>query len=374
MQLKTVETHRVKDTNGWVEIKGNPLSKEGVFDYLGSQISDALIPDKVYKVYRPAAELSDQECIDSFKLIPWTDEHAMLGGGYTDPAYKGIEGIIGENVYFEDGYLKGNLKVFTQKLADLIGRGKKELSIGYKCIYDIVKGTFNGQAYDVVQRCIRGNHVALVSEGRSGKDVAVLDQQFKFTLDTKELTMEEEVIKEVVSEEEGVMQDMEKKVSLVMLSETIAQLSSAVQAIQEQLKSATEASEEVTDEDEIEIEIEKEDEEEKDAMDSKINKMKSDFEAYKKDGIKSLLTEISKSKTLADKISKFVGTFDHSSMTLKDVAQYGVKKLALDCANGHEISALNAYFKAKELPQSSYVALDSATKGSKIADFLRGAN
>src|SRR5574337_242989 len=173
---------RMEDINGFVEIQGNPLSKVGVFPYLGCQIDPALQPDKIYYVYRPEEELSNPECIKSFRLSPWIDEHIMLGEGGVPAEQKGVEGVIGENVYYDAPYLKGNLKIFSNSLANLIENGKKELSIGYRCLYELTPGVYNGQRYDAIQRCIRGNHVALVTEGRAGPDVAVLDS-FKITLD-----------------------------------------------------------------------------------------------------------------------------------------------------------------------------------------------
>ena len=125
------ETARKHDLNGWAEIKGNPISKVGVFPYTGAQIGNSeLEPDKLYNVYRPEEELSNPETIESFKLLPWTDEHAMLGSedeGMLPAEKKGVHGVIGEDVYFENGYLKGNIKIFSNKLAQLIEDGKKEL-------------------------------------------------------------------------------------------------------------------------------------------------------------------------------------------------------------------------------------------------------
>ena len=210
---KDSESSREHDINGWAEIKGNPISKVGVFDYLGSQISPDLDPNTMYKVYRPEEELSDPDTIESFKLLPWTDEHAMLGGddeaGLTPAEKKGIHGVIGEDVYFEDGYLKANLKIFSNKLAELIEQGKKELSIGYRCLYDLVSGVYKGQRYDAIQRQIRGNHLALVEEGRSGHDVAVLDH-FKFTFDTKGLVMADQERQEDPVKDEGELMSLEQ--------------------------------------------------------------------------------------------------------------------------------------------------------------------
>ncbi|MDR3300506.1 MAG: hypothetical protein LBU43_11070 [Candidatus Accumulibacter sp.] len=44
-------TKRIPDTNGWIEIKDNPLSKVGIFKYNGAVIGghDGLDPYALYK-------------------------------------------------------------------------------------------------------------------------------------------------------------------------------------------------------------------------------------------------------------------------------------------------------------------------------------
>ena len=74
-----MDSARLTDINGWIEVKGNPISKAGIFEYPGRMIDRSLDPDKMYRVLRPAEELADPDCIESFKLIPWIDEHVMLG-------------------------------------------------------------------------------------------------------------------------------------------------------------------------------------------------------------------------------------------------------------------------------------------------------
>ncbi|EEY09218.1 DUF2213 domain-containing protein [Mannheimia haemolytica] len=197
------------DTNGWFEVKDNPLSKEGVFLYRGSQIRlpDGTQPpdlNQLYPVYRPAEEL--EKSIPSFRLIPWVDEHTMLGGeemGMTPAEKKGVNGVIGEDVYFKNGILFGNIKVFSERFARQIENGKKELSLGYRCSYEHSPGVWNGQKYDYIQRDLRGNHLALVEKGRMGADVRVMDssdvepnhEQFIFTCDSimekKQMTLKE---------------------------------------------------------------------------------------------------------------------------------------------------------------------------------------
>lgn len=190
-------SQRTKDlANGWYEVARNPLSKVGVFPYLGKSINapDALAePNKIYMVYRPEEELGDPEAVRSFRLTPWVDDHAMLGDpdvnpSLTAPEKKGVHGVIGEQTQYDPGdrTLYGNIRLWSPSLASAIDAGKKELSCGFRCVYEFVSGVFEGQRYDAIQRKIRGNHVASVKHGRMGPGVAVLDH-FDFALDANEL-------------------------------------------------------------------------------------------------------------------------------------------------------------------------------------------
>lgn len=180
------ESKRSFDWNGFMEVKGNPISKSGVYPYLGSEIPGAEDPDRIYYVYRPAEELARQETIDSFKLMPFIDEHEILGKSGMPAERKGMQGTIGEQVYFDEPYLRGNIKIHSSAAQSLIKAGKVELSPCYGCDWVKGDGTFDGKPYQYTQRNIMGNHLALVEEGRTGPDVAVQDHR-KFTLDSSRL-------------------------------------------------------------------------------------------------------------------------------------------------------------------------------------------
>lgn len=378
-----IETNRSNDMNGFTEIKGNPLSKVGVFPYLGAQISPELIPDQIYYVYRPEEELNNPECIESFKLLPWTDEHTMLGltrDGLTPPEKKGIHGVIGEDVYFEDGYLKGNIKVFSEKMGQMIDNGKKELSIGYRCLYDLTPGEYNGEKYDAIQRCIRGNHLALVEEGRAGPDVAVLDH-FKFTFDGKGLVMADMTIgenkeavqgKDEIGTENITFEDLVNMVKSLAAKIEGREQSAAMQAGDVEPEDFVDKAE-VSDEDDTE---EKKEDDKKEAMDAQIRQLSKEVTELKRNGIKSFMKEISLRNALAEKLSNHVGVFDHSELTLSEVAKYGVKKLGLSCKPGQEEAVLNGYFAAKVQNVSVGIGQDravskSSEKGS-VAAYIKG--
>lgn len=166
---------KVIDLNGFWKIEDNPITKEGVFPYLGEQISPDLEPKKIYMVYRPASELTNPETIESFNGVPFIDEHEMVGDGFTKYDQRPAGGVL-FNPKAENGILVGDFKIFSEKMKDDISNGKKELSLGYLCDYELKKGVWNGQYYDAVQKNIRGNHVALVDRGRMGSDVRVYDK------------------------------------------------------------------------------------------------------------------------------------------------------------------------------------------------------
>jgi hypothetical protein len=250
------------DQNGFWKIEDNPLSKVGVFPYLGKQISDELEPDKIYMVYRPANELFNKETIDSFNLVPLVNDHEMIGEGYTPAEDKGVDGVI-NNVKAKGNVLIGDIKIFSESMKDDIKSGKKELSMGYTCSYDISSGVFQGERYEAIQKDIRGNHVALVERGRMGSDVRVYD---KLAFDTLYLVQE-------FNEKEKDMNAKEKH-QAIDAKEDLEKEEQAEDTGKEETESEDEAKEEAEAED-AEEEVEDSDDEEKESEDEEEESEKS---------------------------------------------------------------------------------------------------
>ena len=159
------------DDNGFLVVKACPLTSFGIFDYGAGQIGLPGDPNRIVKVFRPESAFSTPEAIASFKNIPLIDDHEMLSGFQNDeessaPEEKGVDGILTANVYYDQPWLRGDLKVFSRSMQDLLLKGKKDLSLGYACEYIEQPGVWNGQPYEVIQTNMRGNHIALVGEGR----------------------------------------------------------------------------------------------------------------------------------------------------------------------------------------------------------------
>ena len=175
---------KVIDTNGYWEIKHNPISKVGVFPYMGRSISDECEPDKIYYVYRSADTLAKSVDTWDNPPKPFINDHEMLGEGFSKIDDRPVQGVI-HNPVFEDDTLYADISVYSESLKDKIENGKKELSLGYFCKYRKEKGIYKGQAYDYVQEDMVGNHIALVDNGRCGSDVRVFDH--KCTMDSLDI-------------------------------------------------------------------------------------------------------------------------------------------------------------------------------------------
>lgn len=397
------KSSRVEDVNGWQEIKDNPISKVGVFDYQGSQLPGAPDPNRMYRVYRPAEELADPDTIESFKLIPWIDNHVMLGSeedGLMPPEQKGVQGVIGQDVRFdpdafESGGLLGNIKVFSSAMADSINAGKKELSAGYRCTYDWTPGTFNGQPYDCVQRQIRGNHLALVRKGRMGPDVAVLDAAFTCdSLPEKENQMAEPSNNAAENGSGGgaSLEDMRAQFAeFVSKMDDVIQTAAAMKAAlgggEEAAAETGETESGGDDDDSGESGIDAgegaaaaaEGTEKKDT--AEVGKDNAAAESAgteqakeaveKKDAamdeaalFRKFEARTEARNTLASKLSKHVGTFNATGMDEQGVAAYGVKKLGLNAPKGQELAFLSGYLANNKAPSEAPVVkaagMDSA--------------
>lgn len=195
--MSATGSQRTTDANGFVYIARNPISKVGVFPYTKRAIqypgweND---PNGIVQVYRPESALSNPETLDSFKLVPWIEDHTMIGnpdddGSLTPIEKVGARGTTGANVEYDpnDRTMYSDLRLWSSSLADAIDAGKKDLSLGYRCVYEYTPGIFEGQRYDAIQTQLFGNHNASVMMGRMGPGVHVLDSAFQFGFDAKEL-------------------------------------------------------------------------------------------------------------------------------------------------------------------------------------------
>ena len=331
------------DMNGFIEVDNQPLSIAGIYEYYGSEI-DAPEPDKLYRVFRSPESL--ENAVPMFAGKPIVDDHTMLGDGQTPAEKKGIQGAVGDNVFYKDGTIYGNIRLYTNKIKQLIDQGKKELSFGYWSQYEFKSGTWQGKAYDAIQHIVGGNHLALVDEGRMGSTVSVLDHkpkfsQLTFTFDHKAIPMDDEkdtvptedIDDSVEAEEtqaEEVQTDVAQAATIQSLSEKVDKLAAMVEAMHGKAPEP-----EVTTDAEPTCDAEADDEDDKDD-DKKVETTDSIAKRVRQD--------IAKAGELYKLAQPLVGTFDHSGKSAKEIADYAAKKLNL---TGDSETALRAFAKGK---------------------------
>lgn len=141
------------------------LTRTGVFEYEyfdGSVVRELRHPDDVFE---PGA-------LASFGLLPLTDDHPPVFLDATNARAYAV-GTVGEQVSKDDDHVRAALLFTDAAVIRKLGAGKVELSCGYSARLEAGAGEYNGEKYDVRQRDIRGNHVALVDRGRAGPTARV---------------------------------------------------------------------------------------------------------------------------------------------------------------------------------------------------------
>lgn len=161
----------IKLDNGWMRAPAT-LTRVGVFEYVN--------PDgSIRREFRPPEEVLKADALASFELVPVTNNHPFRDRGLdASNAGKFSVGAVG-NVRPEGLKVKADLLVTDGKAVRDLEAGKVELSCGYYSDTIPEAGTWadpdtgKAIAYTHVQRNIRGNHVAIVKEGRAGPEARV---------------------------------------------------------------------------------------------------------------------------------------------------------------------------------------------------------
>ena len=172
---------RTKDENGFLHVALTPISKATVNPYLGKEIEGSkehgFEPDKIYYGLRDPDEL--EKGAGTFNGLPLLLEHHPTDAENLPKEW--VVGSMGTDAVFEKPYLKNSLTVTDAQAIQYIEDGTaKEISCSYRFTPDFTAGEYiesDGSKvhYDFIMRDIKGNHVALVPEGRAGHDVKVAD-------------------------------------------------------------------------------------------------------------------------------------------------------------------------------------------------------
>lgn len=125
--------------------------------------------------FRPSDEaLSDATLLSAKgKLVTWDHpdpNHTPQGLLLASTSRDHFEGIILDAWRADDRFMV-KVMIHTPELLEEIQSGAVELSLGYWRDPDLTAGEFQGRRYDVVQRNLRVNHLAVVPRGKNARSV-----------------------------------------------------------------------------------------------------------------------------------------------------------------------------------------------------------
>lgn len=392
-------SREVDSNNGYMTVRDNPIIRAGVFQYLGKSIPGA-DPEKIYNVLRPLEELAKPETLKSFAGLPIIDEHEMVGDRYPrGPEERGVHGATMENVELKGLDVLAPLRIFSRSLRRLVDAGKKGLSLGYNCVWEKSSGVFDGTTYHYIQRNIRGDHLALVTQGRNGTEV--LDQtdvfdHFDLALDMGELNMADDD-KESKEEKKGEAKDDDaaegkKDLTLQEVHKYLKAHAPMWKELQAMMSDTEEEkSDEVLDEDtkekagdqkaEDENEDDKAEDEKKEGKAMDASEVERIIDRRLKAARKENMAMIPSRDAMAKDLATHIGSFDYAAMDADDVAAYGAEKLGLKAPKGQEQIAVSSYLAGMKKSADARVgfALDSAytpkpKAGSKLSKTLTEAS
>lgn len=151
--------------NGWLRCEA-VLTKTGIFRYRnadGTERRELRLPDEVFH----------PESVASFHLVPVTDDHPDVGWLDAQNARQYQCGSADMPRQDRDKMRAKLLITDAGLVAKIMNGNKAQISNGYFADLEMRSGEYEGEAFDAIQRNIRGNHVAVVDEARAGPEARI---------------------------------------------------------------------------------------------------------------------------------------------------------------------------------------------------------
>jgi len=149
------------------------ITHTGKFPYLDKETKKVVIEARL------DADVFDPKSMESFTLKPITNDHPKTKDGLLDATtIKQYQvGMTGSNVRRDGDSLLIDMVITDKDTINLIKKGKKALSCGYRC--DTVEAP-TGSGADFIQTNIVGNHISVVNKGRASKAKINTDTQIHY--------------------------------------------------------------------------------------------------------------------------------------------------------------------------------------------------
>lgn len=198
-----------------------------------------------------------QAHVDVLATCPVTNRHPKRM--VSTETYKEVAcgHVVGQPVY-TDGKLVATLAVHDADLIRDIESGRaREVSMGYLAALRAEEGEHEGATYDHVRTDIQWNHIAIVPEGRAGKDACLVldsaeipgEDDMKFTINGKEVDAEKaqaaiDALGMLFEDAKGKLADLEAKLVAKAEELKVATSDAAIDAAVEKRLAEKQASEE----------------------------------------------------------------------------------------------------------------------------------
>jgi len=147
------------DENGYLRVEGI-AARTGVLTYLlpnGTIRRELVTPECLFA----------EDSVASLVGAPVTIDHPGILNSETATKYQ--RGSV-PSAGADGDKLKVSVVVTAKDAIDQVGRGKQQLSPGYRAELDYTPGEYNGQPYDAIQTKRVYNHLAVVQSARGGNE------------------------------------------------------------------------------------------------------------------------------------------------------------------------------------------------------------
>lgn len=311
---------RVYTDEGFLQVPAR-IARTGTQEYLAVEMGlTDKEPTETVVVYRPPEEVFKDDSLRSFANKPVTNDHPPVLVDAKNAKQFSV-GMSGRDILKDGDFVVAELTITDADTIALVEQGKVELSNGYTADIDWVPGVSPlGVAYDGVQKNIKGNHIAVVSQGRAGPMCKVAD--------SKTIKDEGKMAKVII---DGVEYEVTDQVS-----QAVAKLQKRVLDAEMKQEDAEEEAKKKEDE------MEKEKEEAKKTEDSL--KAKLDDALAKIPTGEALDKLVAERTALVDAVKRVMPSIKWEG---KDAATLRREVVAAKCANVHLDSVSDDYIQAR---------------------------
>lgn len=173
-----ISPNKTKTPEGYLILHNCPIGRAGWMQYLPHEVNGYVGDGTgLVDVERTEEDLFHPAVLASFEGKPFTNEHpaSWLSPDNYSQYMKGLVKNVRRGVGDESDLMLADIIVYDPKTISEIENGKKEISSGYD--YDFFNHPLHEHKF--MQKNIRGNHVALVTDGRAGHRVSAKDEKAK---------------------------------------------------------------------------------------------------------------------------------------------------------------------------------------------------